>query len=46
MTAADKLVGQISDGSINVAIDHHLPHFVRLVMLFSQWRDEEKKFFP
>ncbi|OAG10228.1 uncharacterized protein CC84DRAFT_1161205 [Paraphaeosphaeria sporulosa] len=44
VAAADKLVTQINDGSINVALDHHLPHFVRLIMLFSQWRNEEKKF--
>lgn len=44
MAAADKLVTQINDGNISVALDHHLPHFVRLIMLFAKWRNEEKKF--
>ncbi|KAL1597773.1 Nucleoporin nup84 [Paraconiothyrium brasiliense] len=44
VAAADKLVAQISDGNINVELDNHLPHFVRLITLFDQWRTEEKKF--
>jgi nuclear pore complex protein Nup107 len=44
VAAADKLVTQISDGNISVDLNHHLPHFVRLIMLFGQWRNEEQKF--